>query len=228
MPTRAAARILLVDDDASVLDGLTRALLREHYEVIAAMDGETGLRLARSEHPDLIILDVVLPGLDGLAVCEQLRSTSTTPIMMLTARDTLLDKVLGLERGADDYLPKPFAVQEFVARVRAMLRRTPPPRDDSLTYSGLRADLRARKAYWGSELVPLTSREFELLVAIMRRPAEALSRDQLARLVWGYEPGRASNFVDVTVGRLRQKLEAGGRRRLIHAVRGFGYVLSAE
>jgi DNA-binding response OmpR family regulator len=223
----AEARILLVDDDLSVLSGLTRALQRERYDVIPASDGETGLRLAGTERPDLVVLDVVLPGIDGLSVCEQIRASAAVPILMLTARDSVIDRVTGLEKGADDYLAKPFSVEELVARVRAMLRRTPPASQEELGYAGISANLRTRTAARDGQPLALTQREFELLVSLLRHPEEALRREQLCRMVWGHELDAGSNFVDVTVGRLRQKLEAEDRRRLIQAIRGFGYVLRA-
>jgi two-component system response regulator MprA len=222
------ARVLLVDDDVSVLDGLARALARQHYDVIRAVDGESCLRLADADEPDLIVLDVVLPGMDGLAVCQELRMRGATPILMLTTRGTIIDKVTGLERGADDYMAKPFSVEEFVARVRAMLRRTPPAQSDVLTYADVSVDVRGRRASRGGETLGLTYRELELLLVFLRHPDEALTRDHLSRSVWGHSHDGSSNFVDATVTRLRQKLEGSGQSRLIHPIRGFGYVLRQE
>ena len=177
-----STRVLLVDDDPAVLSGLRRALVLEGYEVLAAEDGETALALAASQPPDLVVLDVMLPGLDGLAVCQRLRATSPTPILMLTAKDTVPDRVAGLDRGADDYLVKPFALDELLARVRALLRRAQPP-EQTLEYADVMLDLDTREAFRGAERLKLTPREYELLAVFLRHPRQVLSREQLCQHV---------------------------------------------
>ena len=222
-----SARILVVDDDPGVLSGLRRALALDGYDVLAAEDGETALDLAASEKPDLVVLDVMLPELDGLAVCEQLRARSSVPIIMLTAKDTVPDRVAGLDRGADDYLVKPFALNELLARVRAQLRRFQPV-EDALTYQDLSLDSPTRQAFRAGQPLRLTPREYELLEVFLRHLKQALSREQLCQMVWGYAFEGESNFVDVAVKELRKKLEAGGQPRLIQTIRGFGYALREE
>ena len=220
-----SARVLLVDDDPAVLSGLRRALALAGYAVATAADGEQALASAASTPPDLVVLDVMLPGVDGLTVCRQLRRASPVPILMLTARDTVPDRVAGLDHGADDYLVKPFALDELLARVRALLRRAHPDDPDLLSYSDLAVDERSHEACRAGEPLRLTPREFDLLVAFLRHPRQALSRELLAQLVWGYGFEGESNFIDVAVKELRAKLEAGGRPRLLQTVRGVGYIL---
>jgi len=220
-----SARLLLVDDDPAVLSGLRRALALEGYAVQTAGDGEQALAAAASGSPDLVVLDIMLPGVDGLTVCRQLRSASAVPILMLTARDTVPDRVAGLDHGADDYLVKPFALDELLARVRALLRRAHPEEAAALTYADLSVDERSHEACRGDEPLRLTPREFDLLVTFMQHPRQVLSREQLSQLVWGYGFEGESNFIDVAVKELRGKLEAGGRPRLLQTVRGVGYVL---
>ncbi len=222
------ARILVVDDDPAVLSGLRRALAFEGYDVVVAADGETALANAHSSRPDLVVLDVVLPGLDGFSVCEALRRESSVPIIMLTAKDTVPDRVQGLDRGADDYLVKPFAIDELEARIRALLRRYTPPADARLSSADLQVDLGAREAFRGKRLLRLTPREYDLLIAFLRHPRQALSREQLCQQVWGYAFEGESNFVDVAVKELRKKLELEGETRLIQTSRGFGYVLRED
>lgn len=223
-----SAQILVVDDDPAVLSGLRRALALEDYEVTVAVDGESALSTAQAIKPDLVVLDVMLPDVDGLTVCQELRRGSDTPILMLTARDTVPDRVAGLNRGADDYLVKPFAVDELIARVRALLRRVQPASEQTLTYADLGVDIAAREAWRGDRPLRLTPREYDLLLLFMRHPRHALSREQLCQQVWGYAFEGESNFVDVAVKELRKKLEEGGEPRLIQTVRGFGYALRAE
>jgi two-component system response regulator MprA len=220
-----AKRILLVDDEPAVLSGLRRALTLEDYEVALAENGETALEVAAARRIDLVVLDLMLPGLSGFTVCRKLRATAPSlPILMLTARDTVPDRVAGLDSGADDYLVKPFAIDELLARVRALLRRA-QPHLEVLTYSNLRIDLQAREAFRGDELLKLTPREYDLLQMFMRHPRQALSREQLCEQVWGFDFEGESNFVDVAVKELRHKLEVAGPPRLIQTVRGFGYAL---
>ncbi|MBV8083393.1 MAG: response regulator transcription factor [Chloroflexi bacterium] len=222
------ARILVVDDDPAVLSGLRRALAFEGYDVLVAADGDSALANAQSGHPDLVVLDVMLPGMDGFTVCEELRRQSSAPILMLTAKDTVPDRVHGLDRGADDYLVKPFAIDELEARIRALLRRYTPSTDARLSYADVQLDLGAREAYRRQRLLRLTPREYDLLVAFLRHPRQALSREQLCQQVWGYAFEGESNFVDVAVKELRKKLELDGEPRLIQTSRGFGYVLRED
>lgn len=227
--TAMAARVLIVDDDPAVLSALRRALALEGYDVLTAQEGQEALGLASTSAPDLVVLDIMLPGIDGLAVCQRLRTFSDVPILMLTARDTVFDRVAGLDRGADDYLVKPFALDELLARARALLRRAhAKDTHEVLQLADLRIDLGARGAFRDGEPLKLTPREYELLVFLARHPRQALSRDQLSQHVWGYAFEGESNFVDVAVKELRRKVEANGRSRLIQTVRGYGYALREE
>jgi two-component system, OmpR family, response regulator MprA len=221
-------RVLVVDDDPAVLSGLRRALALEGYAVQVAESGEVALALAAAEAPDLVVLDVMLPDADGLAVCRRLRETGSMPIVLLTARDTVPDRVAGLDSGADDYLVKPFALDELLARVRAQLRRGQQRTDKVLHYADLRLDLETCEATRFGEPLRLTPREFELLASFLRHPRQVLSREQLCQRVWGFAFEGESNFVDVAVKELRKKLEADGRPRLIQTVRGYGYALREE
>lgn len=223
-----AARVLVVDDNPAVLSALRRALTLEGYEVSTAEDGETALEAIGVEPPDLLILDVLLPGIDGFTVCGRVRSTTDLPILMLTAKDTVPDRVTGLDRGADDYLVKPFAIDELAARARALLRRAQSRRTTMLEYADLRVNLQTHEAFRGDKPITLSAREYELLTVFLRHPRQVLSREQLCQLVWGYAFEGESNFIDVAVLELRRKLEAGGRPRVIQTVRGFGYALRAE
>ena len=225
-----AGRVLVVDDDGAVLSALRRALALEGYEVLTAEDGEQALETTSSAEPDLVVLDIMLPGLDGLSVCRELRSSDPRlPILMLTARDTLRDRVAGLDRGADDYLVKPFALDELLARIRALLRRTAGREaQELLELADVRIDVRAREAYRDRELLRLTPREYDLLVFFARHPHQALSREQLCQQVWGYAFEGESNFIDVAVKELRRKLEEGDRPRLVQTVRGYGYMFREE
>jgi two-component system, OmpR family, response regulator MprA len=219
-------RVLLVDDDHAVLNGLRRAFVLEGYEVCTADDGEQALALASEFEPHLIVLDVVLPGLDGFTVCERLRRQfpASVPILMLSARDAVPDRVAGLDRGADDYLVKPFSVDELLARGRALLRRNQSS-EQIVNYADIRMEVACRMAFRGLEELSLTPREFDLLEAFLRHPRQVLSREQLSQQVWGYAFQGESNFVDVAVMELRKKLETGNRSRLLRTVRGHGYIL---
>jgi two-component system response regulator MprA len=221
-------RVLVVDDDPAVLSGLRRALALEGYAVCVAESGEAALALAAAEAPDVVVLDVMLPDVDGLTVCRRLREVGAMPIVLLTAKDTVPDRVAGLDSGADDYLVKPFALDELLARVRAQLRRSQHRADRLLQYADLRLDLETREATRLDEPLRLTPREFELLAVFLQHPRQVLSRDQLCQRVWGFAFEGESNFVDVAVKELRKKLEANGERRLIQTVRGFGYALREE
>jgi len=221
--------ILIVDDDQAVRDALRRALTLQGYEVELASDGEEGLLKLRS-HPnavDLLIVDVLMPRLDGLEMTRRLRSDgSAVPILMLTARDQVADRVAGLEAGADDYLVKPFALEELVARVRALLRRLGADEAaTTLTFADLELNTGTREVRRGEEALVLTRTEFALLELFMRNPRQVLTRSVIFDRVWGYDFGYGSNSLDVYISYLRKKSEAGGKPRLIHTVRGVGYAL---
>ena len=221
----AQPRVLVVDDDPGIASSLRRALLYEGYAVTVAADGTTGLLRARTDQPDLVILDVMLPGIDGIEVCRQLRVDDDVPILMLTARDATADRVVGLDSGADDYLVKPFAYDELLARVRALLRRQPARSSRQLKFGDVSMDTGTREVTRGSRDIDLTPREFDLMQFFLRNPRQVLTRDRILDVVWGYGFGATSNSVDVYVGYLRNKLEEGGGHRLIHTVRGVGYAL---
>ena len=220
--------ILVVDDDTKIAAALRRALVYEGYQVEVAPDGPLALTRARERMPDLAILDVMLPGIDGLEVCRRLRAEGDLPILMLTARDATADRVRGLDSGADDYLVKPFAYEELLARVRALLRRRAPRARRTLRYGDLLMDVGTHEVKRSEALIPLTAKEFDLLQHFLRNPGQVLRREQLLDAVWGFDFGASSNVVDVYVGYLRQKLEVGGRPRLLQTVRGVGYVLREE
>ncbi len=218
-------RVLVVDDDASIAAALRRALLYEGYAVTVAADGDTALQRAQVDAPDLVILDLMLPGIDGVEVCRRIRADDDVPVLMLTARDATADRVLGLDSGADDYLVKPFAYEELLARVRALLRRKPARSSRSLRFADVQMDPGTREVRRGDRLIELTPREFDLLQFFLRNPRQVLTRDRILDIVWGYGFGAASNSVDVYVGYLRAKLERDGLPRLLHTVRGVGYSL---
>jgi two-component system response regulator MprA len=223
----SAPRILVVDDDEPIAAALRRALEYEGFAVRVARDGYAALEEVGRSIPDVVVLDLMLPGLDGLAVCERLRSMcADTLVLMLTARDATADRVRGLDAGADDYLVKPFAYEELLARVRALLRRRAGSGPgDRLGFADLVLDPIAHEVRRGDRPVELTAQEFELLRHFLAHPRQVLSRAQLLEGVWGMPATTASNVVDVYVGYLRNKLESGGEPRLIHTVRGVGYVL---
>jgi two-component system response regulator MprA len=222
------ARVLVVDDDPVVAEVVTDYLRHAGMEPRHAADGHAALRLAGTWRPDLVVLDVMLPGLDGVEVCRRLRADGDVPILMLTARDATADRVRGLDSGADDYLAKPFAYEEFLARVRALLRRSGPKTNAVLRYADLALDADAHEVRRGGRSIALTAQEFELLRLFLRHPRQVLSRDQILEAAWGYDSDAVSNVVDVYVGYLRQKLEAAGEPRLLQTVRGVGYVLREE
>ena len=216
------SRILVVEDDPRLAATLERVLAAEHHDVEVAADGTTALRLARERPFDLVVLDIMLPGLDGIAVCKRLRSTGPVPILLLTALGGTEERVRGLDSGADDYLVKPFAYEELLARVRALLRRAAPA--DHLRFGDLRLEPASRGAWRGDRAVELTATEFDLLRHFLRHPRQVLSREQLIDAVWKGE-AESDNVVAVYVGYLRQKLEQDGEPRLLHTVRGAGYAL---
>jgi two-component system response regulator MprA len=218
-------RILVVDDDARLAASLQRALAYEGHTVEVAADGSGALVAARDRPPDLVVLDVMLPGLDGIEVCRRLRDGSDMPILMLTARDAVSDRVKGLDAGADDYLVKPFAYDELLARVRALLRRREPHGGELLRCADLIMDISAHEVRRGDRPVELTALQFDVLEHFLRHQRQVLERDQLLQAVWGIESDATSNVVDVTVSGVRARLEADGQPRLLHTVRGVGYVL---
>lgn len=216
--------VLVVDDDPKIRSVLGRGLHFEGYDVQLAADGAEALRIARVAPPDIIVLDVMLPDIDGMEVCRRLRRGITSPILMLTARDAIPDRVAGLDSGADDYLVKPFEFDELVARLRALLRRSQPQAPESLHFADLRLDTGTREAYRNDRRIDLTTREFELLLLFMRHTRQVLTRDQILNRVWE-EAEVDSNALEVHIARLRSKLEADGEERLIQTVRGAGYTL---
>jgi two-component system response regulator MprA len=220
-------KILVVDDERAVRESLRRALELEGYEIELAGDGSEALyRLESNEEPDAMILDVLMPGVDGLEVCRRIRgSGSRLPVLMLTARTEVEDRVAGLDAGADDYVTKPFALEELLARVRALLRRTSDDGDELLRFGDLDLDPGTREVRRGDRLIELTRTEFSLLELFLRNPRQVLTRSVIFERVWGYDFGFGSNSLDVYIGYLRRKTEAGGEPRLIHTVRGVGYAL---
>jgi len=224
----AQPHVLVVDDDSHIAASLRRALIYEGYAVEVAPDGAMALNRARERMPDLVVLDVMLPGISGVEVCQRLRAAGDVPILMLTAKDGTADRVVGLDSGADDYLVKPFAYEELMARIRALLRRQAPRALKVLRYADLSMDLGTREVRRGEHSVALTPKEFDLLQHLLRNPRQVLTRDRILDAVWGYDFGATSNSVDVYIGYLRQKLEADGSPRLIQTVRGVGYALREE
>jgi DNA-binding response OmpR family regulator len=218
-------RVLVVEDDADIADVLRRSLRNEGYEVRTSADGVEALDVAAGFFPDLVVLDLGLPRLDGVEVCRRLREDGDVPILMLTARAETEDRVVGLDSGADDYLVKPFERQELLARIRALLRRRPPRGTASLEIGGLRLNPDTREVTRGEREIELTNREFELLEFLMRNERLVVSRERLLDEVWGYDPMAATNTIDVFISNLRRKLEAGDEPRLLHTKRGAGYIL---
>ena len=227
------ASVLVVEDDERLAASVRRALEYESLAVTVVHDGPTGLVIATRDRPDLVILDVMLPGLDGMGVCRALRTTLSggqPMVLMLTARDATADRVAGLDAGADDYLVKPFEYDELLARVRALLRRRATPDNGpspAMTLSDLTLDPATRQVRRGDREIELTALQFDLLACLLRHQRQVLSRQQLLDSVWGGGNAATSNVVDVTVGALRARLEASGEARLLHTVRGVGYVLRA-
>ena len=220
-------RVLVVEDDEEIALVLQRSLRLEGYEVRIAGDGEAALDQSAAFNPDVVILDLGLPKLDGIEVARRLRSADDVPILMLTARDALESRVEGLDSGADDYLVKPFERQELLARLRALLRRRPPRGAASLTVADLALNPDTHEVSRGDREIELTQREFELLEFLMRNERIVVPRQRLLEEVWGYDPFATTNTIEVFVSNLRRKLEAGGEARLLHTIRGAGYVLRA-
>jgi two-component system response regulator MprA len=222
---QASGRILVVEDDDAIADVVRRALRQEGHEVRAAGDGVAALAVADEFIPDLVVLDLGLPRLDGVEVCRRLRDESDVPILILTARSETEDRVEGLDSGADDYLVKPFELSELLARTRALMRRRPPRGSASITVGDLRLNPDTREVMRGEREIELTNREFELLEYLMRNQRLVVSRERLLEEVWGYDPMSLTNTIDVFISNLRRKLEAGGESRVLHTRRGAGYVV---
>jgi two-component system response regulator MprA len=222
-------KVLIVDDEPAVRAALDRALRLDRYEVELAADGREALDLLSEGRADAIVLDVAMPGIDGLEVCKRLREAGDrTPVLMLTARDAVDDRVAGLDAGADDYLVKPFALKELKARLRALLRRVEAPDDGELArlrFADLTLDRSAWEASRGNRRLELSRTEFQLLALFLEHPRQVLTRSQIFERVWGYDFGSSSNSLGVYMGYLRRKTELDGERRLLHTVRGVGYVL---
>jgi two-component system response regulator MprA len=220
-------RVLVVDDDHAVRESLRRSLAFNGYEVELAADGEQALKAVASSRPDVVVLDVMMPRMDGLAACRALRAAGDdVAVLMLTARDDVSDRVAGLDAGADDYLPKPFALEELLARLRALLRRVGPSNDDgaALRLADLTLDPATREVRRGDRSVRLTRTEFALLELLLRNQRRVLTRERILEEVWGYDFPTTANSLEVYIGYLRRKTEAEGELRLIHTVRGVGYV----
>jgi two-component system response regulator MprA len=227
MSTDRAARVLVVEDDDEIAQVLQRSLRLEGYEVRIASDGEQALAMHAEYVPDVLVLDLGLPKVDGIDVARKVRAADDVPILMLTARDAVEARVEGLDSGADDYLVKPFERQELLARLRALLRRRPPRGSASLVVGDLSLNPDTHEVARSDRVVELTQREFELLEYLMRNERIVVPRQRLLEEVWGYDPFATTNTIEVFVSNLRRKLEAGGESRLLHTIRGAGYVLRA-
>lgn len=221
-----AEKILVIEDEVRIAQFLERGLIYEGYRVDVAHEGRTGLTMARDNPPDLVILDWMLPGIDGLEVCKRLRSASTIPILMLTAKEEVENRIQGLDAGADDYIVKPFSFDELLARIRALFRRsTPSSHPEVLHFGDLALDTGTHRAMRGNRAIDLTAKEYELLDLFMRHPRQVLTREVIFDRVWSYDFGGESNIIEVYVRYLRQKTEGENEPRLLHTVRGVGYVL---
>jgi len=223
-----AEHILVIEDETRIADLLRRGLTYEGYRVSVAGDGLTGLAKARDDPPDLVILDWMLPGMDGLEVCRRLRAAGPVPIIMLTAKEAVPDRVAGLNAGADDYVVKPFSFDELLARIHAQFRRTHPQESEVLHFADLTMDTATREITRGSRKLELTTKEYDLLELFLRHPRQVLTREVIYDRIWGYDFGGESNIIEVYVRYLRQKMEAEGEPRLIQTVRGVGYALREE
>ncbi|HEV2639608.1 MAG TPA: response regulator transcription factor [Actinocrinis sp.] len=238
MTNEPGQRVLLVDDEPAVREAIRGGLEFEGFQVAMAADGLEAMELIAKERPDVVLLDVMMPRMDGLTVLRRLRASDPAlPVLLLTARDTVGDRVTGLDLGADDYLTKPFDLDELLARLRSLLRRGalvtqaaagPDPAQEVLSYADLRMDMLTRDVARGERAIELTRTEFNLLEMFLRHPRQVLSREQLLSTIWGFDFGPSSNSLDVYIMYLRRKTEAGSERRLLHTVRGVGYVLRGE
>jgi two-component system response regulator MprA len=223
-----ADHILVIEDETRIADLLRRGLTYEGFRVSVADDGLSGLSIARDDPPDLVILDWMLPGLDGLEVCKRLRAAGPVPVIMLTAKESVPDRVAGLNAGADDYMVKPFAFDELLARIRAQLRRTRPQATEMLHFGDLTMNTATREVMRGNRKVELTTKEYDLLELFLRHPRQVLTRDVIFDRIWSYDFGGESNIIEVYVRYLRQKTEAEGEPRLIQTIRGVGYALRED
>lgn len=220
------AHILLVEDEVKLARFVELELSYEGYRVSVTHDGLSGLMAVRESHPDLVVLDWMLPGLSGLEICRRLRATGDkVPIVLLTAKDEISDRVVGLDAGADDYVVKPFSIEELLARVRAHLRRTQSEDPDILQFEDLSLNRRTHQVYRGDRLIELTAKEFDLLDYLLLHPQQVVTRDRILEQVWGYDFMGDSNIIEVYIRYLRLKLETNNEKRLIQTVRGVGYVL---
>ncbi len=222
------AKILLIEDDQQYSDLIKRALLFEGYEVEVAEDGASGIEKFSQSHPDVVVLDWLLPGMDGIEVCRRIRALSSLPIMMLTGKEATQDRVLGLDAGADDYMVKPYQSDELLARIRALLRRTRMDQSPIHSFNDLVLDTSTRQAMRNGRVIHLTAKEYDLLEFFIRHPRQVLTREVIFDRVWGYDFGGESNVLDVYIRYLREKLEAKGEARLIYTVRGVGYVMKDQ
>ena len=223
-----AERILVIEDEQRIADFLKRGLTYEGFQVDVRKDGESGLKAARDTPPDLVVLDIMLPGLDGYEVCRRLRAGGSISILMLTAKDAVADRVKGFDAGADDYVVKPFAFEELIARVRALLRRSRVTEETVLHFSDLTLNVSTREVTRGARKIDLTTKEFDLLHFFLRHPRQVLSREMIYDRIWGYVFGGESNILEVYIRYLRTKLEQGDESRLIQTVRGVGYALRED
>jgi two-component system response regulator MprA len=223
-----AEHILVIEDETRIADLLRRGLTYEGFRVSVAGDGHSGLAMARDDPPDLVILDWMLPGLDGLEVCKRLRAAGPVPIIMLTAKESVPDRVAGLNAGADDYMVKPFAFDELLARIRAQLRRNRPQAIEILHFADLTMNTATREVTRGGRKLELTTKEYDLLELFLRHPRQVLTRDVIFDRIWSYDFGGESNIIEVYVRYLRQKTEANGEPRLIQTIRGVGYALRED
>ena len=223
-----STRVLVIEDEDRIRQFIQRGLTYDGYRVDVAADGPAGLALARENPPDIVVLDWMLPGMDGLEVCRRLRLGGSVPILMLTAKDAVSDRVQGLDAGADDYLVKPFAFDELLARLRALLRRAAPAQPEVLRFADFSLDTGTRQAFRGQRAIDLTAKEYELLELFVRHPRQVLTREMIFDRVWGYDFGGESNIIEVYVRYLRQKTESENEPRLLHTVRGVGYVMREE
>ncbi|HCU72332.1 MAG: DNA-binding response regulator [Chloroflexi bacterium] len=221
-------QLLAVDDDPEILDLLRRGLAVEGFNVRIAANGKTALRTLKTSKIDVVVLDIMMPDLDGFEVVKKIRSTSDVPVLFLSARKQVRDRISGLDAGGDDYLPKPFVFAELVSRLRALLRRPGTQGVNLLTFAGIAVDTEARRVVRGSNVLDLTAKEFDLLVTFLNNPNRVLAREHLLESVWSFGSSASSNVVDVYVGYLRRKLEDNSGSRLIWTVRGIGYVLRGE
>jgi len=222
------ARILIIEDEPDIADLIKRGLVLKGFEVAVASTGNQGLEMAETGYPDLVVLDLMLPDADGIDICRELKASGDAGIVILTARTVVGERVRGLEAGADDYLPKPFAFEELLARIRAVLRRRSPQAEGIIRLGDLEIDIEKRRVRRGNRTVELTTREFELLKLLAQHAGRPLSREFIIQRVWGYESEGETDPVKVYVNFLRRKLNAQGEKDLIHAVRGFGYSLEEK